>query len=337
MKNIYSRLSLIILVVLAGCAKSIDKTEIFQKDLNIVCDVHSQVKEILNDDVLIGSNARPVIMQDYLIIGDYKSPDKLIHIFNKKDFKYLVSTADLGQGPDEITGMGNIATDEGSHKFYVSDHGKQKIFSYDIDSVLANPDYKPTVKVEMNASQFPDRYKYLNDTLSYAILIEPTNESTFKQSVVKWNMLSNTFTPIKYNNPEIKKPRMSFAVSVDKGLLVECYTYHDLITICNLSGELVCNIYGPLWDNKVSNRIHHFGDVAFCKDKIVALYSGGDNSTNEYYPTKFIVFNLDGSYVKTLDVGYKIMDFCYDEDEDRIIMNCNDEFQFAYLDLKGLI
>jgi len=50
-----------------------------------------------------------------------------------------------------------------------------------------------------------------------------------------------------------------------------------------------------------------------------------------------LVFDLHGDYLKTLDVGYKIVDFCYDDDNNRIIMNLNDEIQFAYLSLEGLI
>ena len=100
-------------------------------------------------------------MGDYLIIGDYKSSDKLIHIFDKNDFSYLASTAYVGQGPNEITVMGHIGIDEERHCFYVSDHGKQKIYSYDIDSVFANSDYVPTVKTEMNMTRFPDKYQYI--------------------------------------------------------------------------------------------------------------------------------------------------------------------------------
>lgn len=75
----------------------------------------------------------------------------------------------------------------------------------------------------------------------------------------------------------------------------------------------------------------------FCGDKIVAAYSGGNNFLEEYNPTKYLVFDLDGNYLKTLDVGYKIVDFCFDKGNNRIIMSLSDEIQFAYLDLKKLL
>lgn len=50
-----------------------------------------------------------------------------------------------------------------------------------------------------------------------------------------------------------------------------------------------------------------------------------------------MIFDLEGNYIKTLDVGYKIQDFCIDKDNHRIIMALVDEIQFAYLDLQQLI
>jgi len=70
---------------------------------------------------------------------------------------------------------------------------------------------------------------------------------------------------------------------------------------------------------------------------IVATYSGGNYRTDEYYPTKLIIFDLNGDYLKTLDVEYKINDFCFDREKNRIIMSLNDVIQFAYLDIDGLI
>ena len=49
------------------------------------------------------------------------------------------------------------------------------------------------------------------------------------------------------------------------------------------------------------------------------------------------MFGLNGDYLKTLDVGFQIVSFCYDKDCDRIIMNLDDEIQFGYLDLDKII
>jgi hypothetical protein len=64
--------------------------------------VHDKVKEIVIEDVLLSNPVRLYTMNDYLIIVDYKSPDEIIHLFNKHTFAYVTSTAYRGQGPGEI-------------------------------------------------------------------------------------------------------------------------------------------------------------------------------------------------------------------------------------------
>lgn len=53
--------------------------------------------------------------------------------------------------------------------------------------------------------------------------------------------------------------------------------------------------------------------------------------------TVLMVFNLNRITLKTLETEYKLSDFCYDEDNNRLILFLNDEIQFAYLDLDGII
>lgn len=56
-----------------------------------------------------------------------------------------------------------------------------------------------------------------------------------------------------------------------------------------------------------------------------------------YMFLNFLAYDLDGNYIKTLNVGYNIIIFCYDSESNRIIMVLDDEIQFAYLDLDGLL
>lgn len=65
-------------------------------------------------------------MDNHLIIADHKSSNQLIHIFNMQDFTYVQSIGELGQGPGEITILGNIGIDNIRKNLYISDYGKQK-------------------------------------------------------------------------------------------------------------------------------------------------------------------------------------------------------------------
>jgi hypothetical protein len=312
-------------------------TEKHQGKRDRIVNVRDKVKEIVIEDVLINSYSMLYLIGDYLIIMDYKSMDEFIHIFDKNSFKHVISAIPKGQGPGEIVNIGHIEADEANRRFFVTDHGKQRIFSYALDSVLADPSYMPEVKMEMNESQFPDRYQYINDTLSIGLIFELIGNNDFKPFVATWDMNTGEIKPMPYEHPDIEKKRISFAVSMKDGIYVECYYYHDLMTICSLNGDLKYNIYGRNYNSIRSNKVYHYGKVAFCNDRIIASYSGGENFTEESDPTKFHVFDLTGDYIQTLETGYRILDFCHDEDNNRIIMAFNDDIQFGYLELDGLI
>ena len=328
---------LIIVLICWSCAKK-SESEKHQNKRNIVVNVREKVKEIIinEDDVLVGATPHVYLLDNYLIISDHRSVDKLIHIFDINGYTYLKSTAERGQGPDEITNMGQINTNETKREFYVSDNGKLIIFQYNLDSVLTNPVYKPKVKMRMDKILFPVVYQYINDTLSIGQIIEPVGNFDFNEHVAKFNMNTGEITTMKYKHPGLKKNLAATAASVDYGIYVECSQKYDLMIICSLNGDLRHIIYGPNW-NRNSDGLFHYQEVRFCNNRILATYSGEDWNTAGR-PTKFFVFDLTGNYIRTIETGYKIIDFCHDTKNNRLIMSLNDaKIQFAYLDLDGLI
>ena len=148
----------------------------------------------------------------------------------------------------------------------------------------------------MNETLFPSEYQYINDTLSIAVLIKPTSTSTFNQFLGRWNMNTGEMIPMKYTHPDIQKKRITFAASEKAGIYVECYTRHDLMTICSLDGELLYNIYGPDWDGGNGNKLQSFGTVMIGNDKIFVSYCGEDYARDSF-PTKILVFDLEGNYL----------------------------------------
>jgi hypothetical protein len=279
-------------------------------------------------------------MDDCLFISDYKSTGCHIHLFGKDTFNYLASTAEAGQGPGEITRMGHIGMDEEHHVFYVSDHGKQQIFSYELDSVLANPFYRPEVKINLGEETFPEKYHYINDTLWIGVAIERLGNSQFNKVTAKWNMKTGEMRPMKYKHPNIKRRRITFALSAAHGIYIEGHSYCDLMSICSLDGALLYNIYGRNREDQMSNRTSYYIKIAVCNDKIVALYSGKETvaeNSIEALPSTFLVFDIQGNYLQTIETGYRIIDFCHDRKNNRLLMSMDDEIQFAYLELDGII
>lgn len=330
MKIKYSFALPLLFIIVIGCTDN--KQEKQQTSRSNIQNIKEMILAFETDSILIGQHPVLYLAREFLIVVDYKSLFQYIHIFDKYNFKHVVSTALRGQGPNEITRIGSVVYDKVNDNLYVSDHGKQKIFSYNLDSVIKYPYYKHYVKTTLKDREFPSTYFYINDSISYARIILPTGNSGFNEILAKWSYITGNATPL-YKHPAIEKRRITFTVSPENSIYVECYFYHDLITICDLDGNLKYNIYGPRWDDRTSNKTCHFQNVIVLKDRIIASYSGGRNFSKEDRADKLLVFNLKGDYIKTLEAGYSISDMCYDEESNRLFFSFNDMIQFGYLDL----
>lgn len=330
---------LLLTILLSGCIQE-GEIDIYQNERDNVINVHKNINEIPIKDIIISGVNRVYSINKYLIIEDYNSIENHIHILNKNNFKVLASTAPLGQGPREIANIGYIATDKKHNNLYVSDHGKQKIFSYNIDSVLTVPSYLPITKAIMSENLFPSEYQYINDTLCIGRIIKPINNRNYEPLLAKWNMSTGKIIPFKYKNKKINKKRITIAVSAENNICIECHSNRDLISIYDLNGELKYNIYGPSWNKETDNIFFHHAIIS--KDKIiVSAYSQKDINYNAQnrtstFPSQLIMFDLKGNYIRTLETEYPICDFCYDSNENRIIMSTDSDIQFAYLDIDDI-
>lgn len=330
MNKIITIFQFFLLILVLSCSNN--KQEKYQSSRKNIVNVTNKIVSFETTPVLIGNYPLLYNTSKYLLISDYQSLVEQIHVFNKLDLLYIKSTALRGLGPDEITRIGHVAYDKSKNSFYVSDHGKNKIMSYNIDSIIALNDYRHHVKAKMENKEFPSTYFFVNDSLSYAQIIQPTGNYGYNEILAKWSYVTDKITPL-YQHPKIEKRRVVFTVSLENKLYVECYLYHDLLTICDLDGNLIHNVYGPNWDHKKSNKTIHFSKVIVAKNRIIAAYSGGENFNDDEKTDKLLVFDIKGDYIKTLEIGYRIVDMCFDEENSRIFFSFNDMVQFGYLEI----
>lgn len=327
-------LNIIILsILMLGCTTS--PKEKYQKSRNNLVNVHDKIKELIIDDPLISGYSNMYIMDKYLIITDWRAHDKQIHLFDKKDFRHLTSTTRVGQGPNEIIHINAIIPDEKHGKFYAIDGGKRKLFSYDLDSLLADNNYSFTTKADL-VWNYPANFTYVEDTFTIAQMADFNANGEGKLSAGIWNLSTGTYKK-GYEHPSVEENIFQFAASPEANLYIICYSYYDLMTICDINGNLRCNIYGPKWKDK--SRDFKYFSMGSCigGDKVYALYSGKERNRRDNYPEQIIVFDTEGNYLKTLNVGYKLIGLCYDKDNYRLILNFDDDIQFGYLDLEGII
>lgn len=340
MNKIYT---LLLIAICCSCSQS--HTDKHHGKRNKIVNVHDKVKEIVIEDVLVSDLCGVSLIDKYLIISDHKSSDDQIHLFDKNTFTHIASIAPKGQGPGEIANMGYLAMDEAHQRFFVTDHGKNKIYSYPLDSVLANRYYQPEAKMSIGERECPGNYIYLSDTLCIGDFMKFIESYGIVHTTAKWDMITGRMTPFENLHPELKRPVTSIELSVEHGIFVECYHYHDLMVIRSLDGGLKYNIYGQKWDTETSNKKSYFGQVVFCKDKIIAEYEDGNDTffldkhgaPSANWATRLIVFDLQGNYINTLEVGYELVHICYDEQTNRLIFGARDDIEFGYLDLEGVI
>lgn len=325
-------LPFLLLLTVWSCSQG-DSTEKHQKKRDRVVDVRDRLKEIAADELMVGKYARLCVLDKYLLIEDMQPYDKIIHIIDKNTYQYLGSMGNVGQGPGEIALPGCMVADEVHRKLYVTDHGKLRVFSFDIDSALADPSYLPSTKLKISNTLFPSEYEYISDTLCIGRVIRPIGNNDFTPLVGVWNMQTGDIRTMPYTHPAIEKKRMLCAASPRLGLYVECYNYNDLMTIGGLDGSLKCNVYGPQWSDLRSNRTAYYGKPLFVGDNIIVSFSGGDNFDPKVGKDKLLVFTSKGDYLRTLEVGSIICDFCYDADNNRLILSLNGDMQFASLPL----
>lgn len=325
----------LLLILQAGCRTN-SPTEKYLSSCDNVVDVHDKIVEIPTEETPMSIFSKVYIMDKYLIITDYKSINKLIYLFDKNTFQLVQNVTPIGQGPGEMSNIGNLCTDERNRKFYVFDNGNLKLLSYDLDSVINNPDYIYQTKANLSEKIFPMNCCYISDTLSIVSVAQVIgNWETVHELAGRWNMTTGEIV-LGYENSWAEKKRFSFAASEEQGIYVKCYSRYDLMTICNLDGSLRCNVYGPGWTERITDTCHYNMEVCICSDKILALYAGVDHRGNDY-PTQIRVFDTNGEYIKTLYMGCHLYRFCYDKENHRIIFVAGDEIQFGYLDLEGII
>jgi hypothetical protein len=341
MKNL-NLLTLFLLFSIFGCINNIKYgTEKDQKLRNNIVNVSENIVDI-KPEILFGKSLF-YILGDILIVCEISPQgEKGIHLFNKNTFKYITSTGIMGKGPGELIMPGRLGIDEKNMAFWVPDNGKQIMYKFPLDSVLSNELFKPTIKKNLNKELFIERFGFLNDSIAIGKAVHVTSNSTFEMAMAKINFNTEGIEHFGYENPKSvgRKSNSVFAMSVENNFYVNCFDRIDLITICDLDGNLKYNIYGPGWFDSEQNKNSYFFDVDLIGNKIIASYIGDrafvvkGNITKGRSPSKFIIFDIQGNYLKTIDTGFEFSRFCVDEVNKRIIAYFSDrEEPLGYFDI----
>jgi hypothetical protein len=318
-----------------GCKTNTNEnTEKIQKARNKIMNVGDKIVDI-KPEILFG-NSELYLIDDILIVSEVAPKgEKGIHLFNKNTFRYLTSIGVLGRGPGEIASIGGIGIDRKNRILWVRDDGNKVMWKFPLDSVLNNEMFKPKIKLEMNDESFIESFGFLNDSIVLGVAVQILPDYSFTKAMSKLNINTNAIEKYGYVHPKAigKKSSSVFALSVKNNYYVNCYVQSDLMTICDLEGNLRYNVYGPEGlNNKDNKKSYYFGVDLFSKG-IIASYIGDvriisdNNGLKGNTPTKFIVFDTKGNYLETIETGYKFTFFCVDEENKRIIAYFNNRVE----------
>jgi hypothetical protein len=297
----------------------------------------------IKPEILIAAPFMYIYNNILIIIDLQPHTNKAIHLFNKNTFEYITSTGIIGKGPGEIIRPGRIGINTKNKCFWVQDCGKEVIFKFPIDSVQNNNNYKPTKKLKLHHNLYISRYGFKNDSIALGKAIHVVNYHTIEMSMAKLNLNNNNIKKFGYEHPKTinKKSGSCFALSVENNFYVNCYYNCDLVTICDLHGNLKYNIYGPGWLRNKDNKNDYYSCVDIIGKNIIASYLGDVGIKFDKHkrphgnpPSKLLIFDKFGNYKRTIETGYGIFYFCADKDNKRIIAYFIDkENPFGYFNL----
>ena len=127
MKYINTILCLLVLGLVSSCKQHDSGHRKYYDVRDNVIEVKQNIHNIPINDVDISNFGTPYILNQYLLISDYKSFEKLIYIFDKNSFKFITSVGDNGQGPGEYSMVKCAQIDEKHNRIYILPSLQKKI------------------------------------------------------------------------------------------------------------------------------------------------------------------------------------------------------------------
>lgn len=288
------------------------------------------------------------VVNDYLLVLEpMPQKNKSIHLIDLNSLSYKASGGFMGEGPGELIRPGRVGVDEKNNLAWIPDFGKMNLVPFSLDSIMADSVYRPLSYVRMKPELFIERFGLINDSIALGKAVAPSSRSTFIMDMVKLNLNSGDIQKFGYVNPQVSEKHTNslFALSLTNKRYANVYIEENLITICDLDGNLISDVHGEEIKLEKGATTAYFSGVDFYMNYILASYIGGDDTIiNEFQrqagnsPSKILIFDVNGNYIKAIEVGNKFYYFCVDEVHNRLFFYFIDrENPIGYLNLDQLL
>lgn len=298
-------------------------------------DVSDRIKALDTGNLLVGKSSNIYVYGDRLYIVDTRSDDMILHVYDTGSGRYLGSALKPGPSPYEISEPGALGVDASTGNAMMFDYGQNRIVTFNVDSVLSDGGQGIRTMRRLDMSGFPDSYVYVNDSTGYGRLVVPDGNNSYSQTVCRYDAATGDIRKFSTSEAVGEGNRSSVSVSPDGKTIVEACRTQDLIVVYDAEGNPVMEIKGDAYEPEADKSMSFFTGSAVTGSHILAAYSGR-KAKDGFYGDRILVFDLDGNYVKTLNLGIEIRKMAYSPTTDNLYVSTPDSIQFGILPLDRL-
>lgn len=329
---IWLAITLLLTVPLNSCTKAGgSSTESYSADRDII-----EVRELVSiDDVLppIHGQAKMFMYGDTLIIFDWKSRDRLFHCYDVNSNQYLGAFGRYGAGPGEIANFGAVVIDPHSGILYGVDLNKWDVLGFRLKEAISDTTYMPFKQVEFNRDEglrTVNRATYVNDsTVFCAIVIPNSNYTGIGYHLGCFNLLTGKSRTLDSDNSDANSGLLCINPHQDE--IIEFSMDFDRIRFYDFQGNLKRTVYGPDYKD-YNSRIQYYLSPIIVGDHIYSAYLNGEYKDSDV-GHRIIIMDLEGNYIKSVDVGVRVDAIAYNPSTRRIYVSTCDEPQFGYFEI----
>ncbi|TAL68747.1 MAG: hypothetical protein EPN88_06970 [Bacteroidetes bacterium] len=278
----------------------------------------------------------PNCYDSLLILTSVQGYYKQILLYNLKSFKYLGSAAKLGRGPHEISFPGHIVINKKTGLIWCQDLGKRLLWKFEIDSILANPNYFPDVKSEMPGILAILQLEVYSDSVFSFTGNNPDTLISFfdlQGNIINHLQIENRINLYSIADLSFETKNLMayylYAINRKNGRIAIIYNFSDVIVFLDKNGNIIRKLNGPGSTNQIpeygnANKIMTNSLIESDDNYVYCLYKNKkrcDEITGMIpnNPIELNVYNWNGEPLLKIFFDHPVQTFTIDHINKRII------------------
>jgi len=286
-------------------------------------------------------------MNEVLILGYleiYKSrllmtrglmDEKTLSIIDLNDLSVLSNTIRRGRGPGEIAVPAHMIIDGASGVLWFSDFGKNMVFRYPLDSLVANPEFEPVESFSLNPAWIPtmNMFFHPSNCIGFTSVMLQKNLISFMNlqgQLIDSLAIPNKIYPDLWKDGGISDNPLICKYIPVKDQIVLASRFENKVSVIDMKGNVIFrkDVFPAQTGNEQSLGSHKTFCIAEAdKDFIFLLYSGKKQQGYDsdlgrsvsYYPNRLLVIDWEGQERYDINLDHPIIFMKLDKLAKRLI------------------